>query len=119
MSVPFGNAPGEGFASFKSLNGVTVPTTGTAVVLKNPVANWSVTTLLSSGVGASTAATILLEGSATSSSDAPFSTILSITASTDGETTNSTAAFTAKQARLNLTVLSSSGAVHGWIAGTL
>lgn len=117
MSIQLGNAPGEGIGSFKSLDGVTVISTGIAAIVRNPLSNWSVTTLLSTGVGASTAATILLEGSATSSSDAPFATILTITASTGGET-NSTTGFAAKQVRLNLTVLSSSGAVHGWIAGT-
>lgn len=116
MSISLGNGPSEGVGSFKSLNGVTVLSTGTAAVLQTPCGHWAVTTLLTTGVGASTSATILLQGTATSSSDAPFGTIITITASTDGETTYSSAAV-AKQVRLNLTALSSSGAVHGWIAG--
>lgn len=114
MAVNLSNYPRTGVGDLASLDSVTSTGPGTAYVLEETLSNWSVSTLLAGA----TESTILLEGSAASSSDAPFSTIMSITASTDGET-NSTTGFPAKQVRLTVDSASSSAFTqHGWIAGT-
>lgn len=112
MSVPISNGPGEGFVA-KSLDAAASTGAGIALLLKNPCSKWSVSTVMGT-----TAATVLLEGSAASSSDAPFATIMSVAVSTAGGT-NSTSGFVAKQVRLTLDAVSSSAkTLSGWIAGT-
>ncbi|MCH8837655.1 MAG: hypothetical protein IIA60_07620 [Candidatus Marinimicrobia bacterium] len=112
--IPISNTRSRGFAGLKSIDDTGTTGAGTAYILEEPCSKWSVTTLITS-----TAATVLLQGTATSSSDSAFTTFMSITASTAGETT-STGGFVAKQVRCVLDAISSSEkTAHAWIAGTL
>mgnify|MGYP001589623164 CR=1 FL=1 len=118
MPLPIGNGPGQGFTAV-GLDNSSSTGDGAEFVLETPLSNWTVTTLLTSQAasGPSTAATVILKGSATTSSGSIYSNIKSITASTGGETTWSTEQFAVRQLKLTLDSQSSSGRVRAWVTG--
>lgn len=114
MSPVVNNQHVRAVGGLLSLDGATSTGAGTAYLLDVPLSDWTLGTL----IAGATAGTALLEGSAFSSSDAPFSTIMSVTMSTAGEN-NSTQGFPAKQVRVTLDSASSSAyTAHAAIAGS-
>ena len=100
MPYPIGNGPGRGFTAI-GLDASSSTGDGTEYVLETPLSNWGITTLLSSQAasGPSTAATVILKGSATTSSGSVYSQIKAVTASTGGETTWTSVPFAARQVK--------------------
>lgn len=115
MSRPIRTDHSVGFGAQLALSTAQSPSTrqGESMVLTRPLSNWSVTAITDN----STDVDLVLRGSAASSSDAPMGIILSVTATSSGVTAFSTGPFAAKQVRLDVDGVSSSGGVAAWVAG--
>lgn len=112
MSVDVGYPVGS-LAAFSS-GGATSTGDGTAFVFDRPITTW----MLSALVTGATDADLILMGAAATSSDAPFGTIKSLTATTSGDAGWSTADFVARQAKVSVDAMSSSAAtIHAWLTG--
>lgn len=107
----------EGFGGQVALSTAISDSTrqGYSLVLTRPLSRWTVSAV----TAASTAATLVLRGSASTSTGVEMAEIMSFTAATSGVTMFSTGAagYACKQVRLDVDAVSSSGGIDAWIAG--